>query len=185
MPDSSALRDMLTAYTPADDLEGQYRQRMLELTHAQGDPFSRNHFNPGHFTASAFVLSPDGKDMLLILHGKLGLWLQPGGHVDPDDSDIFAAARREVQEETAMTALEWPQGTPAIFDVDIHTIPARKNDPDHEHFDVRVLFKATTRDFTAGDDAKDGRWVPLDEISLEISDESVMRAVRKIQASQS
>lgn len=175
-----SLRELLNHYTPANEREADFQRRMLTLTQAEGDPFSRSHYEPGHFTASAFVLSPDGQDVLLILHGKLGLWLQPGGHVDPEDEDIFAAARREVLEETGLSALSWPQGQPALFDLDIHLIPARKGEPDHEHFDVRVLFQAQTRDFTVGSDAKDARWLPLQDVNLEISDESVMRAIRKL-----
>ena len=154
---------------------------MLDLTEAPGDPFSRNHFVPGHFTASAFVLSPSEESLLLILHGKLGLWLQPGGHIDPEDSDVFAAARREVREEVGIDQIEWAEGGPSLFDLDIHTIPARPGkEPAHEHFDLRVFLRAPHLGFTVGSDAKDARWVALDKISLEISDESVMRAVRKL-----
>lgn len=177
------LRALLTKAAAGDALEASYRARMLALVDSEGDCFSRDRFDPGHFTASAFVCSPEGGELLLILHGKLGLWLQPGGHVDPDDEDVFAAARREVAEEVGIRALDWFGAGPEIFDLDIHTIPARPGrEPAHEHFDVRVLFRARTRAFEAGSDAKDARWVSLEDIRLGQSDESVMRAVRKLQA---
>ena len=143
-----------------------------------GDPFARAHFVPGHVTASSFVLSPTGDDVLLIEHSKLHRWLQPGGHVDPEDVDVLAAARREVVEEVGLAELSLVHE--GVFDLDVHDIPPLKGDPGHAHFDVRFLFRAPTRDVRAGSDAKAARWVPLDEVRLDASDESVMRAVRKL-----
>jgi ADP-ribose pyrophosphatase YjhB (NUDIX family) len=154
---------------------------MKELFESVAQPCSRHSYAPGHFTASAFVLSPERDALLLILHGKLGLWLQPGGHVEDSDASLLEAARREVAEEVGLTELELLE--PAPLDVDIHDIPARKGEPEHAHFDVRYLFRATTREVHAGSDAKDARWVKLSEIGDEgslRSDESVLRAVRKL-----
>ena len=173
----ATLRDLLQAYTPSDSMEEAHKAAMLTLLDVEGDPFGRGHFVPGHFTASSFVLSPDGGSLLLIYHGKLHRWLQPGGHVDPEDEDIFQAAKREVAEETGKADLT-PVG--GIFDLDVHVIPARKADPAHSHFDVRVLFKSESLDFQAGSDAKDARWVKLGDISQVESDASVMRAVGKL-----
>lgn len=173
------LRALLESHTPSDAQEAQHLERMLQLCAIPGDPFSRNHFVPGHFTASAFILSPDHSSTLLILHGKLHRWLQPGGHVDPDDLDIIAAARREVAEEVGLTHLPLAPGAP-ILDVDIHAIPPLKGDPGHLHFDVRVCFVATTLEAAAGSDAKDARWVPLAEVGQWETDESVLRVVRKL-----
>ncbi len=82
-------------------------------------PFDRNNFAPGHFTASAFVVDPKTHSLLLILHRKLGLWLQPGGHIDPGDELAALAARREVMEETGVSELSPLFGNAGIFDVDI------------------------------------------------------------------
>jgi 8-oxo-dGTP pyrophosphatase MutT (NUDIX family) len=174
------LADLLKKHAPVDDAEHEHLRRMKKLLKSAGDPFSRRHFEPGHFTASAFILSPNSRSLLLIHHSKLHRWLQPGGHVEPEDADILAAAKREIVEEVGMAAppLVW-QG---IFDVDIHPILARKDEPQHEHYDVRFLFQATDLAATAGSDAKDCRWVPLDEITVELTDASVMRALAKVRA---
>jgi 8-oxo-dGTP pyrophosphatase MutT (NUDIX family) len=176
----------LLAHEPEDALESTHRDRMLALLDVapDRDPFARGHFDPGHFTASAFVLSPDGRSLLLILHAKLALWLQPGGHIDPEDPDIFAAARRETAEETGLgdDAVEPTVARGTLLDLDIHRIPPnpRRGEPAHEHFDVRVLLRARTLDFAAGSDALDARWVRLEEVQDAGTDDSVRRAVRKL-----
>lgn len=172
------LRALLAAHLPATPGEAAHRLAMLALADGPGDPFDRHHFNPGHFTASAFVLSPSGEELLLIWHTKFDRWLQPGGHVDPEDADIVAAARREVAEEAGVTALT-PMGA-GLFDLDVHLIPARKGEPEHRHFDVRLLFRAQDEALAHGSDAGGARWVRLGEIGLANSDESVLRAVRKL-----
>lgn len=173
-------RTLLQAYTPADATELDYQRRMLALAESGAASFSRDHYLPGHFTASAFVLSQDSTRLMLILHGKLGLWLQPGGHVEHNDVDLAAAARREVLEETGLSAVDFVIGAP--LDLDIHLIPARKEAPAHEHFDVRFLFRARDDIFEAQSDALAARWVPLSDLDGLQTDESVLRAVRKVRS---
>jgi hypothetical protein len=71
-----------------------------------------------------------------------------------------------------------------LVDVDVHDIPARGEMPAHQHFDVRFAFDATHTDVRAGSDAKQARWVSIAELlagGLGLpTDESVMRAVRKL-----
>jgi 8-oxo-dGTP pyrophosphatase MutT (NUDIX family) len=174
------LRSLLSALQPSDARERGHVEDCLALCEAAGDPFARDHWSPGHFTASAFVLSPSGDELLLIYHEKFRRWLQPGGHVEPGDANIVAAAQREVEEETGLRRYT-PEGT-GLFDVDVHRIPARRADPEHRHFDARVCFRADSRELAAGSDALAARWVPLREVSALESDDSVMRAVQKLLA---
>ena len=182
MPDARhrerALEALLLDHQPGDEQERQYVTRMLTLLEQGERALHREHFTPGHFTASAFVLSPDRDALLLILHSKLGLWLQPGGHVERSDPSLEQAARREAQEEVGLTDLELAH--PGVFDVDVHDIPAIADHPPHQHFDVRFLFVAASRALRPASDAKDARWVPLSEVANAQSDESVMRAVRRL-----
>ena len=179
MSRARALRASLVKHVAGDAIEADNLVRMYELCESIADPFSRTNYVPGHFTASAFIVSPSGDELLLILHQKLGRWLQPGGHVEVTDTDLLDAALREAREEVGITDLTVEP--PGLLDVDIHEIPARKTEPGHAHFDVRFLFRAASLAHRAGSDAKAARWVPLNEISLELSDRSVMRAVEKLQ----
>lgn len=149
---------------------------MLELLDLPA-PTSRRQFQPGHLTASAFVLSPERDALLLIFHRKLRIWVQPGGHIEPGDASLLDAARREVAEEVG---LELGHEAARVFDVDVHQIPARKDEPEHQHFDVRFCIRAPSRDFVASDEVADARWAPLVGIEQLTRDESVLRAVRKL-----
>lgn len=172
-----SARQALSDYEPSDPQEVGYRARMLELLASFG-AFQSTHFLPGHFTASAFVLSPERDALLLILHKKLGLWLQPGGHVEPTDATLAAAARREVAEEVGAD-LE-PPAQDQLFDIDIHTIPPYRDKPAHEHFDVRYCFQARSRLFSASDEVVRAQWVPLSQLAEVTTDRSVLRAAQKL-----
>lgn len=115
--------------------------RFLTLLKKSHSPFSRTEF-PGHITGSCFVVNPQGTKVLLLKHRKLGKWLQMGGHCD-GDSDTERVALREAMEETGSQEIElfqWPS-FPSHFipDLDIHEIPARKDEPAHFHFDIRYF----------------------------------------------
>jgi 8-oxo-dGTP pyrophosphatase MutT (NUDIX family) len=177
----TALREQLSRYQPVDATEARFVARMSELALAEL-ACTRSHFEPGHFTASAFVLSPDRRQLILIHHKKLGIWVQPGGHVDASDPDLESAARREVGEEVGLHDLEPLSDAGALFDVDIHAIPARKDEPAHEHFDVRFAFVARTLAFARSEEVADVRWVSLAEVGTVTTDRSVLRAVEKLRS---
>ena len=173
------LEALLREHAASDAVETRHRDRMLGLLAGTADPFSRSSFRPGHFTASAFVLSPDGSALLLIHHAKLSRWLQPGGHVEAGDANVTAAARRELAEEVGLEQLALEH--PGIFDLDVHAIPALGGEPMHEHFDVRYLFTSRSdADPAASDDpTRPMRWSSFEEaVSLGI-DASLERALRK------
>lgn len=180
MDRSGGLRRALCGYEPADEFERGFVVRMRALLDSPGDPFDRRRFDPGHMTSSGYVLSPEGDDLLLIRHAVLERWLQPGGHVESDDHDMVAAARREIREETGLDAVVLVVPGDAPFDLDVHPIPARRGQPAHHHFDVRYLFRARSRGIESGSDAEHAAWVPLDRVPDLHTGASSPRVLRKI-----
>jgi 8-oxo-dGTP pyrophosphatase MutT (NUDIX family) len=146
--------------------------RSLDLVRS-GYPTDRNRFDPGHFTASGFVVSLDGSSLLLIHHRRLDRWLQPGGHIDTGDASPIAAAAREVTEETGV-AVEPILAD--LIDLDIHPIPPRAPEPAHEHFDLRFAFRALDEALVAADEVHDAIWVRWDDLDAYDVDASVVRA---------
>ena len=166
-----ALAEALVTVVPANDTEREALARVQALLVGGGDPFDRDRLDPGHVTASAFVLHPDGDRMLLIFHRKLQRWLQPGGHVEPGDATPWAAAAREVEEETGLVPEPVGEGA---FDVDVHEVA--HDGHLHEHFDVRFLVRSAGEPH-AGDGVEDIRWATLAE--LDSMEESLRRPARK------
>jgi 8-oxo-dGTP pyrophosphatase MutT (NUDIX family) len=174
-----ALLRELRGHAPHDTLEEQHCRAMIDLLGGDADPFSRNSFAPGHITAGCFIV--DGDRLLLHHHRRLDRWLQMGGHVDGDESALDAALR-EAKEESGLDDLALIGD--AIFDVDVHFIPAGKGEPDHRHFDVRYLARTASPSAIAFDpnESNDLVWVPLDRAATLMNEEASGRAIRKIRS---
>jgi 8-oxo-dGTP pyrophosphatase MutT (NUDIX family) len=166
----AALVEALRLHVSADDAEEADRCAMLRLAGELSDPLSRDE-PTAHFTASAFVVDATGGRTCLVEHAKLGRLLQPGGHIESADATVEAAALREAREETALELRLHP-GAPRPFDLDIHRIPARGDEPEHLHLDVRYLLVG------AGEPCAGAAWYALGEAG----DASVGRLAAKARA---
>ena len=167
--------ELLDAFTPIDSREHEHHARMLALLATTASPFARDQFDPGHFTASALVVSRDAGQVLLIHHPTLALWLQPGGHIESADETLAGSAQREVLEETGLHA----RIVPGCFDLDIHVIPARGAAPGHLHHDLRFLAVVDGLPEPASAEGVDARWLSPGDAAALTTDESVRRMLRK------
>lgn len=109
------------------------RGRFLELVDGDDDPTRRDR-PAAHITASTLVVSADLERVLLCLHGRVGVWLQLGGHCEDVDATLAAAALREATEESAIAGLLLH---PTPIDLDIHPVPCRYGPS--LHYDVRFV----------------------------------------------
>lgn len=151
-------------------------QACLALLGDAHDPFVRERLE-GHFTASAWLVSADGRRLLMTHHRKLGMWLQLGGHAD-GDRDLARVALREAEEESGLDGL---CVEPDVFDVDRHWIPERGDVPGHWHYDVRYVVRAGGSEaFRVGEESLDLAWRDIGELACDDAmDASVRRMARK------
>ena len=127
---TSVLRDWA-----APDLgQSALREAFLGFLAARPDATQRS-CQPGHITASAVVLTADRQSVLLTLHPRIGRWVQLGGHCEPEDPTIQAAAFREATEESGIAELVI-DGAPVHLDV--HPLTCSLGLPTR-HFDIRFL----------------------------------------------
>jgi 8-oxo-dGTP pyrophosphatase MutT (NUDIX family) len=174
-PAATSLHALLARHAPADAKEREDLERMRQLSRTLEAPFSRAQ-PTAHFTGSAVVVDPEGGRVVMLHHAKLKRWLQPGGHADAADAGAMeATALREAREETGCRVHLHP-AAPRPLDVDVHTIPARKDEPQHEHLDVRYLLVAEDPEALAHDPAESfgAQWLTWDE-ALARADEAPLR----------
>ncbi len=133
------LLSLLANYRKQHSSEAFAIDQYIAFVQTNANCFERSLLS-GHVTGSAWLVNLDRKQVLLTHHKKLNCWLQLGGHAD-GDSDILAVALREAEEESGLVDIEL--ASRGIFDIDIHVIPAGKNEPEHLHYDLRFAFRAT------------------------------------------
>ncbi len=151
-------------------------ERFRDFVTSHADCFERS-LEIGHLTASAWIVNATGDAVLLTHHRKLNRWLQPGGHAD-GDTDVLAVALKEADEETGLQPIE-PVSS-AIFDLDIHEIPARKGEPAHLHYDVRFALRhGGDGEFIVSDESHDLAWVTMTDLSEYTTEESIERMAMK------
>jgi 8-oxo-dGTP pyrophosphatase MutT (NUDIX family) len=172
----AGLAAALRAYRPPFGPQAEAVEEIVAFVLDEPACFQRSH-RSGHITGSAWIVDRAGESALLIAHRKLGRRLQPGGHAD-GESDVFAVALREAQEETGLADLRPAGGD--IYDVDVHRIPDRPGEPAHLHYDVRYAFFADPgAPLAPSDETHGAAWVPLAAIVATGADESVLRMARK------
>lgn len=176
---AEAILELISGFAAAGYDEMRHVAALRDLLRSSPAPLSRATFDPGHVTASAFIVDRDGSRLLLHHHRRLDRWLQMGGHVDAGES-VVDAALREAREESGLDTLELAPALP--FDIDVHAIPAGKGEPAHQHFDVRFIVRASDPEAIriARDESNDLRWFSLDDAIAAMNSPESARAIGKI-----
>jgi 8-oxo-dGTP pyrophosphatase MutT (NUDIX family) len=176
MRDRQNLIQHLQAHKVFDEHEHAMCAALMQFVQTYENCAARE-LQVGHLTGSAWIVDDDLTHTLLTHHRKLNLWVQLGGHVE-DDADMLSASWREAREESGLQNLRLL--VPHIFDVDIHRIPARKNEPEHFHYDIRYAFQADRHaPLIVSSESRELMWVALDNIEALTTEESILRMVHK------
>jgi 8-oxo-dGTP pyrophosphatase MutT (NUDIX family) len=174
----TVVRAALEARTPIDERERRSIERFLAELDRLEDPFDE-HDDPTHVTGSSIVIGPRG--VLLLRHRRLGMWMQPGGHLDPGENP-WDAARRETTEETGLDVRfagtdgdDAGELGPPLAHIDVH--PASKG---HTHLDLRYLLDGGDADpAPPPHESQDVRWFSWPD-AIAIADESLRGALEAL-----
>ncbi|QFR00201.1 NUDIX hydrolase [Streptomyces phaeolivaceus] len=155
--------------------EDQVELRQAYLDHLSAHPDGMwKACGAGHITASGLVIDPERGRVLLTLHRKLRMWLQMGGHCEPEDSTLASSALREATEESGITGLTLLPGGPVRLD--------RHPTPCAWHLDVQYAALAPAdAEEAISDESLDLRWFPYDEVAT-VADDSVVRLLKATRA---
>ncbi|MFF4758622.1 NUDIX hydrolase [Streptomyces sp. NPDC001292] len=146
---------------------GQEELRPLYLEHLRTHPDGMwKACADGHITASALVIDAERGRVLLTLHRKMRMWLQMGGHCEPEDATLADAALREATEESGIEGLTLLPGGPVRLD--------RHHTPCAWHLDVQYAALAPSGAVAAiSDESLDLRWFAYDDVP-DVADKSVV-----------
>jgi 8-oxo-dGTP pyrophosphatase MutT (NUDIX family) len=114
------------------------------------------------------VLDPAGERVLLNLHLKARRWFAFGGHLEPEDATLAAAALREATEESGLPDLELD---PVPVHLSLHTVDFCNPRGPVRHLDVRFLARlGATREPVVSEESLDIAWFDVDDVPTDETD---------------
>lgn len=172
----AAVREQVLARRPVDARERASIASFVQQLDSLERPFDED-AGPVHVTGSAIVVGAKG--VVLHRHKRLGLWLQPGGHIDAGETP-WEAARREAIEETGLpvefAASHLDGDLPRLVHVDVHPGPRG-----HTHLDLRYLLEApAVAPSPPAGESQDVRWFPWYQ-AIDAADDGLAGALRALQ----
>jgi 8-oxo-dGTP pyrophosphatase MutT (NUDIX family) len=158
---------LLRSWRAPDETQATLRREYVDHLERHPDGLARS-CHPDHVTAGALVVSADGSRVLLTLHAKARQWFHMGGHCEPGDATLAAAALREAREESGVVDLDLD---PEPLHLDVHEV--RFCDPRGpvRHLDVRFLAVAPDgAEHAVSEESLEVRWWPADALPTDAAD---------------
>ncbi|MFD8751466.1 NUDIX hydrolase [Kitasatospora sp. NPDC059577] len=167
-PEPARLLDDHRPQGPVETADHERARSLLDTP----DPWNRSTF-PLHFTASALVVHPPTRRVLLRWHVRQQAWLQIGGHGDPGETRPLDIALREGREETGLTDLTpWPDA--ALLHLAVVPVPASPAEPAHDHADLRFLLATATPDRARPENpASPLEWLTVEEAKRRTTEDNL------------
>ena len=161
------LRALVEGHAPASPREVEARQRFLSELAGLPAPWDE-HAGATHVTASGIVVGRRGT--VLHRHKRLGIWMQPGGHIDPGEHPDEAALREAIEE--LGLPVGHPTSGPLLIHLDVHQAAHG-----HTHLDLRYLLLGEESDpMPPPDESPDARWCSWEE-ALAMADPGLIDAL--------
>jgi 8-oxo-dGTP pyrophosphatase MutT (NUDIX family) len=160
---SADVHHLVVAYSAVTSKDQDSHADFLGYFSDREGPVRRED-GPSHATASAFIFDQSLTRTLLVFHGKGRFWVQPGGHLEPQDASIADAALRELSEETGVVA---NATAPLVYDLDHHALSGAFGRC-ASHLDIGIAVVASDEaSLTVSDESEDVRWWPLDALPVD------------------
>ncbi len=161
----------LSGWAPPSPSQAALRDRFVAYLGDHPDGLAKACF-PDHLTAGAIVVSPDADAVLLNHHRKADAWLAFGGHLEPGDASLAEGARRELVEESGLTAFAFD---PEPLCLDAHAVEFCSDRGTVQHLDVRFLAVADPHGtYATSEESLDVRWWPVDALPATFDDMYVL-----------
>lgn len=156
----------IACYTPFNEQEVRDKAQILAFLRSGQNLLTRE--NPAvHLTASAWVVSPDRRQVIMVYHNLYRSWSWMGGHAD-GDADLLRVAKKEVMEECGLRELTVVR--PDIFSLEILSVSGHEKKgqylSSHLHLNVTYLFEADPLQplRIKPDENSAVGWVPVEDI---------------------
>ena len=161
------IRSEIELFTPGCEQEQRDKAGILRFLAGNPDAFERENLT-AHMTASAWVLSPDRRQVLMAYHNIYHSWAWLGGHAD-GDADLCSVAVREVKEESGIEEVKLLSDQPfslEILSVDGH-VKRGKYVTAHLHLNVTYLMEADpVQEIRCKPDENSAvGWIPVEQIA--------------------
>ena len=158
---------VLESWRAPDAAQETWRGQYVDHLRAHDDGVWKACF-PTHLTAGALVLNADGSEVLLNLHRKARRWFAFGGHLEPEDPTLAAAALREGTEESGLRGLVVD---PVPVHLSLHTVDFCSPRGVVAHYDVRFLARlGAEADPVVSEESLDVRWFSVDDLPTDEPD---------------
>ena len=166
------LIKQIEAYTPFNEQELRDKEQILAFLRSGAELRTREN-TAAHLTASAWVVSPDRSQVVMVYHNLYQSWSWMGGHAD-GEADLLQVAKKEVMEECGLTELRVV--SPEIFSLEVLCVDGHEKKgkylSSHLHLNVTYLFEADPSQLLRikPDENSGVDWIAVEDIPLKSSE---------------